>query len=99
MTRRVIVEPGAKADINQARERYDLIRADLGKDFYDAVIEVIDRLRRNTDGSVTVPHERRARRILMKRFPFQVVFQESSKSAVHVVAVRHMSRKPISFTG
>lgn len=98
MTRRVIVEPGAKTDINEARDRYDAIRAGLGQDFYKTVIEVVDRLQRKTDGSTPVPHERRARRILMKRFPFQIVFYEQGKDSIHVVAVRHMSRKPMALT-
>jgi len=52
VTRRVIVEPGAKADINEARDKTGMRRyAPDRQDFYDAVIEVVDRLQLKTEGA------------------------------------------------
>lgn len=59
MTRKVIIEPLAKEDINAARDRYEAARVGMGQEFFDAAIAVIDRLSRTIDGSITLPGEPR----------------------------------------
>ena len=91
MSRRLVVEPEAEADIEQAYAWYQAQRPGLGDDFMlciEAAIEAI------ADRPTSFPTIRGVtRRALVRRFPYLVLFAELP-DAMTVVGVFHTSRNP-----
>jgi toxin ParE1/3/4 len=91
MSQRVLIEPEAEADLRDAFIWYEEQRQGLGDDFmlcFEAAVEVIGEH----------PHffprvTANARRMLMPRFPYSIVFVERSE-LILVLAVFHASRDP-----
>ena len=96
MTWRVVIEPAAERELRGARDWYDEQREGLGSLFVDCVDEAIGRISALPSASTAVPgvpHELGVRRVLVKKFPFTVVFIEHA-DFISVVAVAHSRRKP-----
>jgi toxin ParE1/3/4 len=80
----------AREEMVRAAERYERERVGLGADFLDEVQHVIDAAR--VHPSSGTPLVRGTRRLLVRRFPYSVVFREEAESIL-VVAVAHHRRR------
>jgi plasmid stabilization system protein ParE len=91
MSKRVIVEPEAEADLLEGYEWYERQRTGLGDDFllcFEAILPAIGQ--RPTSFPVV---ERRSRRVLLHRFPYFALFVEEA-DVILVVGVFHTKRDP-----
>lgn len=96
MSRRVSIERAAREELAAAMEWYEERRPGLGEELLDSVDEAIIRLLENPGISFPIPGcppGFPARRMLVKRFPYAVVFMESADE-VRIIAVSHMKRRP-----
>ena len=96
MSRRVHFEEEADAEYGQAGRWYEGRRAGLGIEFFDAVdvaIRQIVDFPRLGVSVPRVPRELPVRRLAVARFPYHVVYLETSDS-VRVLAVAHDRRQP-----
>jgi len=86
-----MIEPEAEKDLRDAQDWYERQRLGLGDDLllcFEAVLEAVGERPR----SFPIVG-RRARRALMRRFPFSVLFVELA-DVIAVIGVFHTSRDP-----
>lgn len=94
--RGVLVLEAATAEAVEAAGWYEAQRAGLGDDFRSEFKLVLDRLREGILPGTPWPGrlgERGVKRLLMRRFPFSVVFVTTGEQVV-VLALAHHRRKP-----
>ena len=96
MSRPVIVNPEAEADLADAKAYYDRQRSGLGDDFLERVGEVLNSLGETPERHAKVFQE--LRRSLVRRFPY-AVFYRVDDDQVTVVAVYHTRRDPRGWQG
>ena len=83
--------PAAREEFLAAASHYDAAAPGLGHDFITAVERAVARIAAFPEhGS---PHLMGTRRIVLRRFPFSVVYLLEAE-VVLVVAIAHHSRKP-----
>jgi plasmid stabilization system protein ParE len=87
----VVLRAAAEADLEAAREWYNLQRPGLGELFLDAATSAARFISENPE-AYQVLH-RSARRAPLRRFPFGLIFRVYPKVIV-VVAVFHARRDP-----
>src|SRR3954447_14383626 len=89
MIERIVIRPGAKRDIREARKWYRKISPGLGDDFVTAVDEAIALAQRHP----LAFHQtyRTFRRVLLRRFPY-ALFYHLGEDRIIVVAVLHQAR-------
>lgn len=83
--------PQAETEIEEAFDRYRQISVELGRDFlvrFEAALAII-RNNPNQGGFLRPP----VRRVLLKRFPYAVIYLVKSDE-VFLVAVPHKRRRP-----
>jgi plasmid stabilization system protein ParE len=92
MTFRLVIEPEAEADLDEAYRWYEKRRPGLGVEFIECVEAVFERLRVTPELHAIV--YRSVRQTLVKRFPYVVcyVFEDD---VVDVIAVFHGHRDPL----
>lgn len=96
MSRQILVLDEAAAEIESSRAWYEAQREGLGREFVTAIRNAIDALGTPPSPSfpvLGVPPSGIARAIMVRRFPFSVVFLERHEE-IWVVAVAHQRRKP-----
>ena len=96
MSRRVIVLDDAEQELIDAQRWYDKQRRGLGQEFRIAIEEAIERLLKQPSIAVPVinlPEDRGVRRVLVKRFPYSIIFIEHEE-AFWIVAFAHNRRQP-----
>ncbi len=79
MSRRVIVLHDAEEELIEAQRWYEKQRTGLGQEFRIAIEEATERLIKTPAVSVPIlnlPEVRGVRRLLVKRFPYSIVFIE-----------------------
>jgi plasmid stabilization system protein ParE len=89
----MILEPEAREELLAAATWYDDQRVGLGDEFLNAIDEVLERI---AAAPFSYPRDRfdeRARRALVGRFPYAVVFVVQGDE-VRVVAFVHAKRLP-----
>ena len=80
----------AEAEFLSALSQYSAIEHELGAGFYEEMEVILQRVATFPEhGS---PHKRGTRRVLMKRFPFSVIYLHERSTIV--VAVAHHRRRP-----
>jgi plasmid stabilization system protein ParE len=83
--------PAAEIELNEAAEWYSERRVGLGLEFLSAIREKIATI-------LEAPARWRpvngARRVLVGRFPYAVVYREISDDEIEIVAVAHYRRRP-----
>jgi plasmid stabilization system protein ParE len=80
----------------EAAAWYEAQRAGLGADFSQAIDAAIDLLEDDVVPLTMMPSAagtRGAKRLVLKRFPYDLIVRESSEQLI-VVAVAHHSRRP-----
>lgn len=92
MTYRIRNLTPAREEFEAAVQWYEEQRAGLGGEFFDAIVESISLIQDNPEIGTPSDH-RRTRRVLVKRFPYQVVYRVLADEIV-IVAVAHSKRRP-----
>lgn len=89
--KRVVFHPDAEAEMVAAAKFYEARSAGLGADF----IAEVERATRALVGYSRVGHRfsRRLRRILLRRFPYGLLYRVEPDQ-IFVVAVAHVRRRP-----
>ena len=91
MSKRLLIEPEAEADLTEAFDWYEAQRSGLGHDFMlcvEAALEAI--AERPASFPLIHKHTRRA---LTRRFPYLILFVELP-DLIDVIGVFHTSRDP-----
>jgi plasmid stabilization system protein ParE len=83
----------ASAELADAIRWYEQQSAGLGGALFDAIAETIDLIRTHPEIGVPRPTLRPTRQLLVKRFPYNVVYRIRADD-IYVVAVAHTSRRP-----
>jgi toxin ParE1/3/4 len=94
--RRVRYHAAAAEEAERAAEWYTNEKLALGLDFEQELGKAIDLLRREPIPAVPYPRiaaERGVRRLILKRFPYDLVFVERGQDIV-IVALAHHARRP-----
>jgi len=96
MNRKVRILEAAADEAAGAAAWYEMRRPGLGMEFERAVDAALDLLEEDIVPLTPVPGaagERGAKRLILKRFPYDIVVRELSAEIV-VIAVAHHSRRP-----
>ncbi|MBI4524480.1 MAG: type II toxin-antitoxin system RelE/ParE family toxin [Deltaproteobacteria bacterium] len=96
MSHRVIVLDEAEDELIAAQEWYETQRAGLGREFRNAIDEAMERLLKAPLAASPVGNVAAsigARRVLVKRFPYSIVFIEDNED-LWIVAFAHHRRRP-----
>jgi toxin ParE1/3/4 len=96
MSQHVIVLDEAEDELIEAQNWYETQRSGLGQDFRSAIEEAMERLLKaplTASPIVNLPSSISARRVLVKRFPYSVVFINHDED-LWVVAFAHQHRRP-----
>jgi plasmid stabilization system protein ParE len=96
VSRRVLFEPEASAELEEAAHRYEAQRSGLGLTFLAAVEGAVERLAAWPEsGSAVpgVPASLSVRQLPVSRFPYRIVYMIASEE-LRVLAVAHSRRRP-----
>ncbi len=96
MSHRVIVLDEAEDELIEAQRWYETQRSGLGQEFRSAIDEAMDHLLKSPLAAspiVNVPAPIGTRRVLVKRFPYSIIFIDHDDD-LWVVAFAHHHRRP-----
>lgn len=96
MSQHVIVLDEAEDELIKAQKWYEAQCSGLGQEFRSAIDEAMERLLKAPLAAsliLNLPPTIGARRVLVKRFPYSIVFIEHDED-VWVVAFAHQHRRP-----
>jgi toxin ParE1/3/4 len=96
MSQRVIVLNEAEDELIEAEKWYERQRPGLGQEFRAAIDEAMERLLKTPLAAspiINLPPSIGARRLLVKRFPYSIVFIGHNED-LWVVAFAHQHRRP-----
>lgn len=93
MIRSLRVHADAAQELAEAVQWYEARCQGLGREFFDAVVESVESLHRTPEIGTPLSVDRRTRRLVLPRFPYNVVYRLSPAEIV-VVAVAHARRRP-----
>ena len=92
MTRRLRNLKAAREEFSAAVRWYEQQHPGLGGEFFDAVVHATSLIQ--AQPKIDTPsQDRRTRRVLVQRFPYQVVYRLSADQIV-IVAIAHLKRRP-----
>jgi plasmid stabilization system protein ParE len=83
--------PHAEKEVDEIVEYYDDVEETLGDEFFSELQNTIARVLQLPDAWQRIWPS--ARRCLLNRFPYQLVYQERPEGIL-IVAVMHLSREP-----
>jgi plasmid stabilization system protein ParE len=87
----LLVRPEAESDFTQAFDWYEVRKPGLGFEFIEAVDHALSTIQKNPLVFATL--HRKARRILLKRFPYCIYFVFDA-DVISVIACFHAKRAP-----
>ena len=93
MTRPIRTSEPASDEFSEAVRWYETRRSGLGGEFFDAIAATISLIETNPEIGTTISTDGRTRRVLVSRFPYQVVYRLRPTEMV-VVAIAHVRRRP-----
>jgi plasmid stabilization system protein ParE len=93
VTRRLHSLDAASGEFEAAVRWYEERRRGLGAEFYDAVASTMALIEDQPEIGTPIRHDGSARRMLLTRFPYQVVYHVTPTDII-VVAVAHLKRRP-----
>lgn len=96
MTKPIRTEPEADAELLEAARWYERRRRGLGTKFVAAIAAAVELIQRNPEGGNAVPgvaSTLHARRLMLRRFPYSVVFLEL-ETEIRILAFAHHRRHP-----
>ena len=93
MTRAVRNIRAAREEFAAAVRWYEEQRTGLGAEFFDAVVETTDRIDAQPEISTPASADQQTRRVLVQRFPYQVINRLLPNEIV-IIAIAHLKRRP-----
>ena len=93
MRRTVRTSEPASDELIDAVRWYEARRPGLGGEFFDAVAETLTLIEARPEVGSVSRDDPRTRRVLVPRFPYQVVYRLRPTEIV-IVAVGHLRRRP-----
>lgn len=93
MTLAIRTDARASAELVEAVRWYESKRRGLGGELLDEVAETIDRLALNAEVGSPLSADHRTRRLLVSRFPYQIIYRVRPHEII-VVALAHLKRRP-----
>ena len=95
MTKPLRIHHLAEGELAEAASWYEVKQPGLGFSLLNLADETVEQLRSGRLPGSPVPHVRvnSARRVLLKRFPYSIVFYDSEDELV-IIAFAHTSRRP-----
>ena len=93
MTPSLRIHSLASLELAEAVRWYESKRAGLGGELVDEFSASIARLALNPESGPPVSADQKTRRLLVNRFPYQVVYRVRPSEIV-VVALAHLKRRP-----
>ena len=96
MSQRLIVLDEAEEELFEAQKWYETQRSGLGEEFRQAIDQAMERLLKSPLAASTItnlPPSLDARRVMVKRFPYSIVFINDDED-LWVVAFAHQHRRP-----
>ena len=93
MNRPVRSSEPASDELAEAVRWYESRRAGLGGEFFDAVVATVSLIETNPEIGTTISPDGQTRRVLVARFPYQVVYRLRPTEMV-IVAIAHLKRRP-----
>ena len=93
MRRAVRTSEPASGEFIDAIRWYEARRRGLGAEFFDAVAEMLTLIEGRPEIGSVSRHDHSTRRVLVPRFPYQVVYHLTPTEIV-IVAVAHVKRRP-----
>ena len=93
MTPSLRIHSLASLELTEAVRWYESKRAGLGGELLDEFSASISRLTLNPESGNPISADQRTRRLLVTRFPYQVVYRVRPNEIV-VVALAHLKRRP-----
>lgn len=93
VTRTLRVHADASEELAEAVEWYEARRRGLGHELFEAVVDSIESLPTTAEMGTPLSADGRTRRVLLPRFPYQIVCR-LAPSEIVVVAVAHAKRRP-----
>jgi plasmid stabilization system protein ParE len=87
----LLVQPEAEVDLAESFRWYEARQEGLGHEFLEAVSSTFDRICEEPSRYPVV--YRHARRALLRRFPYAVLYVPRGET-VHVLAILHQRRNP-----
>ena len=82
----------AREEFAAAVSWYEAQRPGLGGEFFDAVVHAISVIQAQPEIGTPSP-DHRTRRVLVHRFPYQIVYRLMKDETV-IVAIAHLKRRP-----
>jgi plasmid stabilization system protein ParE len=83
----------ASQELAEAVRWYEIRRAGLGGEFFDAVTHALALIEAQPEIGTPLRPDLGVRRLLLARFPFQVVYR-LRPSEIVVIAIAHLRRRP-----
>ena len=93
MTRRIRTSELASDELSEAVRWYEARRSGLGGEFFDAVAAAVSLIEASPEIGTTVSTDGQTRRVLVARFPYQVVYRLRPTEIV-IAAIAHLKRRP-----
>jgi plasmid stabilization system protein ParE len=93
VTRRLRTAEPAVEELREAVRWYEARRAGLGAELFDAVADTVELINSHPEIGEPTSADRKTRRALVPRFPYQVVYRLRPDEIV-IVAVAHLKRRP-----
>jgi plasmid stabilization system protein ParE len=93
VTRTLRSDELASEELLEAVLWYERQRVGLGAELFDAVLTTISLLDTHDEAGSPIGGDPRTRRLLVNRFPYQVVYR-LRESEIVIVAVAHLKRRP-----
>jgi plasmid stabilization system protein ParE len=87
---RIEYHPETITDLNEAVEFYNRRQAQLGDNFREEVYSAISRIQANP---LMFKQTEGFRRVLLKRFPYSVVFRIIDQQVIRILIIRHHRRR------
>ena len=85
--------PQASEEFTEAVRWYEKRRGGLGGEFFDSVAAMMETIAASPEIGTAVGTDPRTRRVLVPRFPYQIVYHQRPTEVV-VVAIAHLKRRP-----
>ena len=93
MTHRLRTAKPASEELADAVRWYESRRRGLGRAFYGAVVAALESIAAHPEIGTTAFDELDIRRVLVPRFPYQVIYRLGSRT-ISVLAFAHLKRRP-----
>ena len=87
------VAGAASEELDEAVRWYEAQRMGLGVEFFEEVLATLALISEHEEAGTPVGGDPRTRRLLVARFPYQVVYHLASTETV-ILAFAHLKRRP-----